>query len=127
MHFGDYPNGAYWSAERRPLTNQDEPTEYTVSGPVIRMMWDYGVRIPLWDAEGLLPEEPEWLRMALGLSDGLTNDLRRWGLDMIGLDATAESRTHDAYVALDERARGLVQRLRDEIGSRWSVEYSPWR
>ena len=82
MHLGDYPHGAYWTAERRPSAHEDEPADYSISGPVIRLMWDYSMRIPLWDAEGLLPEEPEWLREALGLSDLLIEDLRRWGLDM---------------------------------------------
>src|SRR4051794_29773461 len=72
MHFGDYPDGAYWSAdrqlalgrgaERHAATDDDEPVDHTVSGSVIRFMWDYGVRVPLWDAEGLLPEESDWLR-----------------------------------------------------------------
>jgi hypothetical protein len=78
MHLGDFPLGAHWSAEARPGGQEDEPADYSVSGSVIRMMWDYGVRVPLWDAEGLLPEEPDWLRKALGLSDPLIEDLTRW-------------------------------------------------
>jgi hypothetical protein len=31
------------------------PTSTPVSGPVIRLMWNGGVVVPLWDAEGLLP------------------------------------------------------------------------
>ena len=89
-------------------------------------MWDYGVRIPLWDTEGLLPDESEWLREALGLSDSLIDDLTRWGRDMDGLDAAPNRRTTDAYEALDARARDLVQRLQPEFGSRFSVKYKPW-
>ena len=126
MHLGDYPHGAYWTEERRPPAHEDEPADYSISGPVIRMMWDYGVRIPLWDAEGLLPEEPEWLRQALGLSDLLVEDLRRWGLDMGGLDSAPSRRTKDAYEALDVRAQELAQRLQQEVGSRYSVKYHPW-
>lgn len=126
MHLGDYPDGAYWSAERPAATSEDEPVDHTVSGSVIRFMWDYGVRIPLWDAEGLLPEESEWLQEALGLSDPLIEDLRMWGEEMEALDASPRRRTTDAYEALDVRARALVQRLEEEFGARFSVKYRPW-
>ena len=126
MYFGDHPDGAYWSAERPAATDADEPVDHTVIGSEIRFMWDYGVRIPLWDAEGLLPEESEWLREALGLSDPLIEDLTRWGSDMGALDAAPSRRTTDAYKALDARARELVHRLRQEFGSRFSVKYQPW-
>lgn len=125
-YVGDYPQGWYWSAEWHAGIDEPEPADHTVSGPVIRFMWDYGVRIPLWDAEGLLPEEPEWLRGALGLSDPLIEDLRRWGADMDALDAAPGRRTTEAYDDLDTRARELVQRLQQEFGSRYSVEYRPW-
>ena len=62
MHFGDYPHGAYWSAERRDQGDEG-PEDHTVDGQVIRLMWDYGVRVASWDAAGLLPEEPRWLRV----------------------------------------------------------------
>ena len=89
-------------------------------------MWDYGVRVPLWDAEGLLPEDGEWLRGVLGLSDPLIEDLTTWGLDMDALDAAPSRRTTKAYEALDARARELVQRLRREVGPRYSVTYHAW-
>jgi hypothetical protein len=126
LHFGDDPHGAYWSAERPPDAETDEPADYSVNGPVIRMMWDYGVRVPLWDAEGLLPEEPQWLRKALNLSEGLIHDLSEWGLDMNELDAAPRLRTKEAYEALDLRGRDLAQRLREEIGSRYRITYQPW-
>jgi hypothetical protein len=97
-----------------------------VSGSVIRFMWDYGVRVSLWDAEGLLPEESDWLREALGLSDPLIEDLGSWGREMNALVAAPSRRPTDAYEALDARARALVQRLEQEIGSRFSFEYRPW-
>jgi hypothetical protein len=126
LHFGDYSHGAYWSAERPQDAEADEPADYSVSGPVIRMTWDYGVRVPLWDAEGLLPEDPQWLRKVLNLSEGLIHDLSEWGLDMNELDAAPRLRTGSAYEALDLRARHLAQRLQVEIGSRYSIEYEPW-
>lgn len=78
-HLGDYPHGANWSADRPPAAEEDGPVDYSVSGPVIRFMWDYGVHVPLWDADALLPDEPQWLRQALQLSDSLIEDLTRWG------------------------------------------------
>ena len=126
-HFGDYPDGAYWSAEQPAGTDdEDEPADHTVSGSVIRFMWDYGVRVPLWDAEGLLPEDPGWLREALGLSDALIEDLGSWGRDMESLDAAPGRRTVSAYETLDTRARELVRRLQQELGSRHRVSYHPW-
>ena len=88
-------------------------------------MWDYGVVVPLWDAGGLLPEEPEWLRAALGLSDALIGDLTRWGHDMNVLDGAARS-SRSQYEALDVRARELAARLQRELGSGFSVQYRPW-
>lgn len=127
-YFGDYPDGAYWSAERRGPTDESEVDveDFTIEGRVIRFMWDYGVRVPLWDGGGLLPEEPEWLRSALGLSDALSRDLREWGNDMETLDANPPLRTEQAYRDLDLRARGLVERLQHEVGSRFTIEYKSW-
>jgi len=126
MHFGDYPHGAYWSAERRPQGQEDEPADYSVSGSVLRMMWDYGVRVPLWDAEGLLPEEPNWLRKALGLSDPLIEDLTRWGLDMVELDAVP-SRGRQKRMKHSMRAPGNWRSgfSRNSVPG-YRVKYHPW-
>ena len=105
---------------------QEEPADYSVSGSVLRLMWDYGVRVPLWDDEGLLPDEPDWLWTALGLSDSLIGDLTRWGLDMEDLDAVPSGKTTEAYEALNARARKLAERLQQELGSRYTVRYKPW-
>ena len=126
MHLGDYPHGAYWSAERPPESQGDEPADCSVRGRVIRMMWDYGVQIPLWDAEGHLSEDPEWLQEALNLSERLIEDLGRWGLDMEELDAAPSRRTKEAYEALDARGRELTQRLQQEVGPEYTVTYRPW-
>lgn len=123
-YFGDYPDGAYWSAARDGDHDDDEPVDHNVSGDTIRFMWDYGVRVPLWDAEGLLPEDPEWLRAALGLGDELISDLDRWGRDMHRLDGTAPP--EDQYEAMDVRAQDLVERLRRELDARISVRYQRW-
>ncbi|GAB3251474.1 hypothetical protein GCM10027425_09410 [Alteromonas gracilis] len=125
-YFGDYPDGAYWSAEPREAAPEAGPADHTVNGSTIRFMWDYGVRVPLWDDIALLPDDPDWLRAALGLSDPLIRDLTAWGREMNALDAAPRRRTQAAYDALDVRARVLVRRLEQEIGSRFSIEYVPW-
>ena len=127
-HLGDYPHGVYWSAYPSPgyVAEPEEP-DYTVDGRIIKFMWDYGVSVPLWtDGDGLLPDEPEWLRRALGLSDSLIDDLSEWGNAMDNLDANPPLRTEQAYRDLDQRARSLVARLQEELGSRFTVRYEPW-
>lgn len=115
-----------------PSESSDEtPEDYAVSGDVIRFMWDYGVSDPLWDQEGLLPHEPEWLHRALGLSDGLIQALTTWGQDMNTADGTpwnqrSQGEWEQAYRALDGRARGLVEWLRRELAPRYEVTYMPW-
>lgn len=126
-HLGAYPDGAYWSAEPPPGYVGDGEPDFSVDGDVIRFMWDYGVVVPLWtDGDGLLSDEPEWLRRALGLSDLLIHDLREWGIAMNNLDGNPALGTESAYRDLDEQARGLVDRLQRELGSRFTVKYQPW-
>src|SRR4051794_26097927 len=83
-HFGDYPHGAYFSvADPSDGEGDAHPEEdYSVGGTVLRIMWDEGAG-PLWTNEdGLLPDEPEWLARALGLSTALIEDLLKWVHDM---------------------------------------------
>lgn len=129
-YIGDYPDGAYWSA--LPAESSDESLEdYTVSGVVIRFMWDYGVSVPLWDREGLLPHEPEWLQRALELSEHLIQALTAWGQDMNNADGTPWNRRskdewEQAYRELNARARDLVEWLRRKLAPRYEVTYKPW-
>lgn len=125
-HFGDYPNGSYWTAEGPTGSAEDDALDFTVEVDSIKFMWDYGVVVPLWDGNGLVPQEPKWLRNALGLSDALIRDLRDWGTDMDHLDTNPPLRTENAYLELDQRGRVLVDRLRAEVGSRFRVLYKPW-
>lgn len=124
-YFGDHPHGAYWSADPLPGDQDAEEVPHVPKGS-IRFSWDYGVRVPLWDDTGLLPEDPAWLREAFGLDDALVHDLTQWGHDMNALDDDPRLRTMSAYEALDARARDLVARLERVIGDRFVVEYHPW-
>lgn len=128
--FGD-PDGWHWSAH--PPEGWVAPAEpdYTVDGDAIRFMWDYGVVVPLWLSGGLVPgglvpDDPKWLRRALGLSSELVRDLTAWGNAMDHLDAHPRLRTDEAYAELDRQARLLVERLQAEVGERFTVTYQPW-
>jgi hypothetical protein len=92
--------------------------DYVVGGPVLRIMWDEGAG-PLWSTgEGLLPDDPDWLKRALGLSDTLIADLLGW----LREKDTAH-RFHQSPPQLDDRAERLVGRLQAEVGSRFTVRY----
>jgi hypothetical protein len=75
-------------------------------------MWDEGAG-PLWRDEGLLPDDPEWLREALGLSDSLIADLLAWVRYMDEARDRGQSQA-----PLDNRALQLTRRLQIEVGSR---------
>lgn len=117
----------YWE----PLSDAEGDAEprHVVSGPVIRLMWDHTVEIPLWDAEGLLPEDPVWLHDELGLSPELIHALTTWSRDADSVlgepdeDSTPSARL--IRLDLDREARRLVDVLRRELGSRYDVEYHP--
>lgn len=126
-YFGDHPDGSYWSAEVRDSAS-DEAESFEVSGTVISFMPDDSVIVPLWDDEGLLPEEPEWLNRALGLSRRLVEDIAAWGNDW-NADRMGESFTaaqhEERRVRLDAEARFLVARLQREVPDGFTVRYKP--
>ena len=117
--FGDYPHGAYWSAFRQDGSVDDdaEAEDFTVEGTRLRIMWDEGAG-PLWVDEGLLPDDPEWLRQALGLSESLIRDLLAW---VRGMDEARERGQSQA--PLHHRALQLTERLQAEVGSRFRVRF----
>lgn len=132
LRLGDGSGGPYWSAEPLPWTAADERAERArpVHGRLLRFMWDYGVRMPLWDDEGLLPEDDDWLRESLGVDRDLIRALRRWSLEMIEIDAAepsddSEERTR-RYEQMDAAARDLVERLRDQVDGALTVAYERW-
>lgn len=120
-YLGDYPNGAYWSAFRRDGSVDDhaEAEDFSVEGTTLRIMWDEGAG-PLWGDEGLLPDDPEWLRQALGLSDALIADLLAWVREMDVARDRGQSRT-----PLSRHALQLTERLQTEVGSRFRVRFHP--
>lgn len=121
-YFGDYPNGAYWSAVP-PGDEGEGDDDYTVAGTGLRLMWDEGGG-PLWSIDGCLPPDPVWLHRSLGISAPLAADLLVWQEDMNAFHygpPTQDWRTR--HHMLDERADELVERLRSEIGTRYEIRY----
>lgn len=124
-HFGDSPTGPGWYAYP-PKDYVEQPESYEVEGTVIRFMPEDSVSVPLWDGDGLLPHEPEWLNRALGLGPELVADLAAWGDDwnaaIYGQQFTAEEhRARDKR--LDAEAQVLIQRLRAELPEGYTVVY----
>lgn len=111
-----------------PDEPRDDDETPSVTGPEIRFMWDYGVGVPLWADGGLLPEDPDWLREALGLSAELVAELTAWGNAMEELDSRPSlgADQQGAYRELDSRAAALVEELRAQLAGRYTVRYVPW-
>jgi hypothetical protein len=85
------------------------------SAPAARIafFFDYGVTVPLWDEDGLLPDDPEWLQRELGLSRELIDDLTAWAeLQDLPGHPTADD---------DREQHRLRQRLRHEMAPRFTV------
>ena len=125
LYFGDYPHGTYWSAIRsdadRPVVTDEE--RYSYAGTVLRIMWDEGAG-PLWGDGGLLGDDAEWMRRALGLSDPLIKDLLTWMQDMTALHyGTSVSDWSEQSGRLDSRGDALAERLKAEVGPRFRVWY----
>ena len=122
-YFGDYPHGAYWSAVRPEGGWVEEAEDNTVEGSQLRIMWDEGAG-PLWATEGLLPDDPEWLRRALDLSDSLVADLLTWLSDMTALHlGSPVADWRERARALERRGRELADRVQAQVGARYRVRY----
>lgn len=122
-YFGDYPHGSYWSAAAPEGTEDSDPEDHAVEGSTLRIMCDEGAG-PLWASEGLLPHDPEWLRLALGLSDSLVAALLTWLSEMTALHpGSPVGEWQERARQLDERGRELAQRLQAEVGTRFIVRY----
>lgn len=122
------PSGLHWAAHA-PDGHPSEQTDVLdrgVSGKVIRFMWDYGVLVPLWDQEGLLPEEREWLRRVLLVSEELITDMTAWGDYMNRLDGEPSLRTDESWAEMNRRGQALAERLQAELGSNYIVQYKAW-
>ncbi len=106
--------------------SQEPRRHHCITGDALLFMWDYGVVVPLWIDHRLVPEDPPWLRDALGLSDPLIRDLVAWGDAMSELHGDSSQEVDQAtYGELKQRAAVLVDRLQQEVGSRFTVTCTP--
>lgn len=105
-YFGDYPHGRYVSAFSPPGPQFDDHT-YQVKGVLRFRMPEDEVDFPLWDDNGLLPEEDELLASGLGISAALVADLKAWGAEW--------NRGGSDLERLRAEAGALVDRLRQEV------------
>ena len=106
----------------------EDPDEF-IAGDEIQFMWDYSVTVPLWDEEGLLPDEPDWLRRVLGLSASMIDRLSRWGEAMNAQDAIPDPRSLERRAAREDlrrQGRELADDLQRELGARYTVTYKWW-
>ncbi len=90
----------------------DDETLGPVEGTHIRMMCEYTVDMPLWDAGGPLPEDPEYLQRELGISPELIADLAAWGATW---ETDVDRGDHES------QGRRLFARLEEEISPRFTV------
>ena len=101
-----------WVAHPPPGSDEHADDERHVAGLVIRFMWDHGCVVPLWDEEGPLPEDPDWLAAELGLSRELVEDMAAWASDE---DALPMDPAHTRAAEL------LFARLQAEIPARFTL------
>ena len=82
---------------------------------MIRFSWVHDAwPDPLWEAGSVLPQDANWLRQALGVSEVLIRELRAWAEARDALEPTGLA--HGQTVsALDAQADNLVSRLRAEL------------
>jgi len=102
-----------WYAFPPPgYTESEGEGEPPVEGTHIRMMGEYGVNMPLWDAGGPLPDDPEYLERELRISRQLAADLAAWGA---AWDSDMDRGDHTA------QGRHLFARLQAEISPHFTV------
>jgi hypothetical protein len=82
------------------------------------------VTVPLWNQDGLLPDDPEWLQQELCLSQELIRDLAAWARDWDQPPSRVDSEVAAWIERLPERrAEGhrLFGRLRTEVSPRFTL------
>lgn len=92
----------------------DDPWQPPPDGSVIRLMGEHSVPVPLWDQDGLMFGDPPDLVRELGVSEALARDLQDWA-DRWHTESRQPRHDADAEVLLD--------RLRAELGQRWTFVY----
>lgn len=105
------------------MDDDDDYWEPPAEGSALRVMWDETAG-PMWGDEGLLPEEPEWLRTALGLTESVVTALGNWMSDMTAFRFGPRTEDWQArQQQLNERGDELAKRVQEEVGPRYRVRY----
>lgn len=92
------------------------------SGSVIRFAWFVPTgQVQLWDAGRVTPKDERWLRLVIGLSDALIQELKAWTEARDALDSGR--RKLDETSAVTARADDLVARLNDYLHPRFTTEH----
>lgn len=92
-----------------------EEGDIQVHGVVRFWMPEDDVDFPLWDDDGLLPEEPELLESGLGISPALVADLQAWGARWNDTRPTPRTQADAGRGLLRSEADALVARMRSEL------------
>lgn len=125
-HFGEPSRGLYWSAVRPEGAEEPDVSDeeyYSYDGTILRIMWDEDAG-PLWGDGGLLGDDAEWMRRALGLSESLIADLLSWHHDMTALHlGPPVDDWREQGQQLDDRGHALAKRLQAEVGTAYKVWY----
>jgi len=122
-YHGEHPDDAPWSLVAPEGSELSLEGEFTVEGSELRVMWDEGAG-PLWASDGLLPDDPEWLRRALGLRDSLVADLVAWAIDMNAPHASTRVADRRARRRqLRQTGRLVADRVQAEVGPRFRVRF----
>ena len=108
--FGGVEGQGWYAPDPGERGHQPSGEDIHLNGTKVGFFWDYGVTVPLWDEEGLLPDDPDWLERELSLSRGLIADLVTWAALQ---DRTGSPPDPDTHRAEEER---LFLRLREELG-----------
>jgi hypothetical protein len=88
----------------------------------LRLFHD-GPGLPLWDDDGRLPDEPEFVIGVLGVSGALVADLVDWGdasEELVEGEAATFEERRNAHVA---QGHELFLRLAQEVGHQYRLEY----
>lgn len=92
-----------------------EEGDLQVHGVIRFWMPEDDVDFPLWDDDGLLPEEPELLESGLGISPALVADLQAWGARWNDTRPTPQAQADAGRELLRTEANALVERMRSEL------------
>lgn len=114
-YFGDYPNGRYISAFAPPGAPSPDDDDFEAAGVIRFRMPEEEVNFPLWDDNGLLPDDPELLESGLGLSAALVADLKTWGAEWNDRRSQACPDFTVRRERLREKADVLIDRMRREL------------